>query len=63
MIVLDGPNVAMRHGKGKVFSCVGIQHAIVHYQSRGHTVVVILPESYLDSNRAALLKRAAEKVR
>lgn len=62
MIVLDGPNVAMRHGKGKVFSCAGIQHAIVHYQSRGHTVVVILPESYLDSNRAALLKRAAEKL-
>jgi hypothetical protein len=62
MIVLDGPNVAMRHGKGKLFSCAGIQHAIVYYQNRGHTVLVILPEAYLDSERAAMLKRASEKV-
>ncbi len=62
MIVLDAPNVAMRHGRGKKFSCAGIQYAIMYYQSRGHRVLAILPERYLDSEHVALLRRAAEKV-
>jgi hypothetical protein len=60
IVVLDGPNVAMRHGRGKTFSSVGIQHAILYYQTRGHRVVAILPESYLDEERAAKLRRAAQ---
>ncbi len=60
VIVVDGPNVAMRHGKGKLFSCMGIQLAIVYYQKLGHSVFVCLPEGCLDSERVASLSRAAK---
>ena len=32
LVVLDAPNIAMRHGKKKLFSCKGIQLAMEWYQ-------------------------------
>ncbi|KAF1777379.1 Ribonuclease Zc3h12a-like, NYN domain [Phytophthora cactorum] len=36
LIVIDAPNVAMRHGKGKIFSCAGIELAVSYFQALGH---------------------------
>ena len=60
MIVLDAPNVAMRHGRGKQFSCDGISLAIVYYQKRGHRVVAFLPDSYMDTDTVSKLRRARD---
>ncbi|XP_033119683.1 uncharacterized protein LOC117119014 isoform X2 [Anneissia japonica] len=43
-IVIDGSNVAMTHGKGKVFSCRGIALCVKYFQDRGHKeITVFLP--------------------
>ena len=36
LVVLDAPNIAMRHGKKKLFSCKGIQLAMEWYQVLHH---------------------------
>lgn len=70
IIVLDAPNIAMRHGKKegsmvcgkwvpKRFSCLGIKKAVEYYQSRGHKVVAFLPDFHLDFDIVAGQKRAA----
>lgn len=38
-IVIDGSNVAMQHGRGKMFSCKGIQICVDYFLNRGHTKV------------------------
>lgn len=44
-IVIDGSNVAMRHGNGQVFSCRGIQLAVDYFKKRGHSkITVFVPE-------------------
>ena len=48
MIVLDAQNVAMRHGKDKVFSVKGIQIAINYWRKNGHEVVCFVPDYLLD---------------
>ncbi|KAL3669530.1 hypothetical protein V7S43_004917 [Phytophthora oleae] len=50
LIVIDAPNVAMRHGKGKVFSCVGIELAVSYFQALGHRVVAFIPDYMLQSD-------------
>ncbi|KAG1695726.1 hypothetical protein DVH05_019466 [Phytophthora capsici] len=50
LIVIDAPNVAMRHGKGKVFSCVGIELAVRYFQELGHRVVAFIPDYMLQSD-------------
>ncbi|KAK1936619.1 putative ribonuclease ZC3H12C [Phytophthora citrophthora] len=50
LIVIDAPNVAMRHGKGKVFSCAGIELAIRYFQELGHRVVAFIPDYMLQSD-------------
>ncbi|KAL6049115.1 Translation inhibition and nonsense-mediated decay, variant 2 [Balamuthia mandrillaris] len=47
MVVLDGPNIAVRHGRQKEFSVKGIKLAIDYYKQRGHFVVAFLPQHYL----------------
>jgi hypothetical protein len=47
VIVLDGANVALRLGGGAAFISAGLQLAIVHFQRRGHSVFVCLPERCL----------------
>ncbi len=46
MIVLDGPNVAMKHGKQKVFSISGLKIAIEYWEKRGHEVVAFMPQHF-----------------
>jgi hypothetical protein len=43
LIVIDTPNVAMRHGLNTKFSCRGIKLAIDFFHSAGHRVVAFLP--------------------
>ncbi|XP_062582225.1 NEDD4-binding protein 1-like [Saccostrea cucullata] len=44
-VVIDGSNVAMSHGCGKVFSCRGIKIVINYFLQRGHTqVTAFVPE-------------------
>ncbi|KAI9996287.1 hypothetical protein PInf_013670 [Phytophthora infestans] len=50
LIVIDAPNVAMRHGKGKVFSCTGIELAVNYFQALGHRVVAFIPDYMLQSD-------------
>lgn len=43
LIVIDAPNVAMRHGINAKFSCRGIKLAIDFFHAAGHRVVSFLP--------------------
>ncbi|XP_060080272.1 NEDD4-binding protein 1-like [Ylistrum balloti] len=44
-IVIDGSNVAMTHGNGKIFSCRGIKICVDHFLKRGHKqVTAFVPE-------------------
>ncbi|CAC5417693.1 ZC3H12 [Mytilus coruscus] len=38
-IVIDGSNVAMHHGRGKIFSCKGIKLCVDYFLNRGHSKV------------------------
>lgn len=46
-IVIDAPNVAMRHANNKKVSVRGIQLAIQYWQKKGHQVIAFIPEHYL----------------
>ncbi|KAE8898110.1 hypothetical protein PF005_g7637 [Phytophthora fragariae] len=50
LVVIDAPNVAMRHGKGKVFSCAGIDLAVNYFQALGHRVIAFIPDYMLQSD-------------
>ncbi|RLN86541.1 hypothetical protein BBJ28_00001487 [Nothophytophthora sp. Chile5] len=50
LIVIDAPNVAMRHGKGKTFSCAGIELAVQYFQALGHRVVAFMPDYMFQSD-------------
>jgi hypothetical protein len=43
LIVLDGLNVALAHGRSEFFSVEGLKIAIDYFQMRGHSVLVCLP--------------------
>ena len=53
LIVLDAQNIAMRHGKDKFFSVMGIQIAINYWRKNGHQVVCFVPDYLLDYNQVA----------
>lgn len=59
LIVIDVPNVAMRHGLGKKFSCAGVRIACDYYLERGHRVVGFLPDYLLDANEVGARRRMA----
>lgn len=54
-VVIDGPNVAMRHGNGK-FSSKGLRFAIEFFISRGFEVKAVLPDPCLDEAQVSHLK-------
>ena len=63
MVVLDAPNIAMRHGTrgtSKTFSCQGIKIAIDYYQKLGHKVIGFIPDFYLSYENVGKHKRAAD---
>ncbi|KAL4713666.1 hypothetical protein ACJJTC_004197 [Scirpophaga incertulas] len=43
MIIIDGSNVAMQHGKGRVFSVRGLKICIDYFVNRGHVVKAFVP--------------------
>ena len=43
LVVVDAPNVAMRHGLNQRFSCKGIQLALNFFAAAGHKVMSFLP--------------------
>ncbi|CAH0759760.1 unnamed protein product [Diatraea saccharalis] len=43
MIVIDGSNVAMEHGNGRVFSVKGLKICIDYFLRRGHVVKAFVP--------------------
>ncbi|GAM19487.1 hypothetical protein SAMD00019534_026620 [Acytostelium subglobosum LB1] len=44
MIVIDGPNVALKYGNSKTFSVLAIKKAIEYYSQRGFEVITFVPE-------------------
>jgi hypothetical protein len=58
-IVIDGPNVAMLHGKQLAFSCRGIELALRYWEARGHVAVAIVPAYHLDYAQVAGRRRLA----
>lgn len=48
LIILDAQNVAMKHGRDKLFSVKGIQIAVNYWVKNGHKVVCFLPEYLFD---------------
>lgn len=59
LIVVDAPNVAMRHGLNAKFSCQGIKLALNFFHSAGHKVIAFLPDHYLNFERVGELRRLA----
>jgi len=57
LIVLDAQNVAMKHGKDKLFSVKGIQLAVNYWHKNGHKVIGFLPEYLFDHDQVASNKR------
>ena len=53
LIVLDAQNVAMMHGRNKIFSVKGIHLAINYWQKNGHKVICFLPEYLFDYEQVA----------
>ncbi|KAF4674734.1 hypothetical protein FOL47_008784 [Perkinsus chesapeaki] len=57
LVLIDGPNVANRHG-GQQFTCKGLQICVDYYVSRGHEVMVFLPDYLVDRNELFKLRNA-----
>eukprot|EP00808_Paulinella_micropora_P018302 g10239.t1 len=57
LVILDAPNIAMRHGNHKVFSTAGVQLAIEWYQRMGHPVLAFTPAFHLDYDYVSRRKR------
>lgn len=66
LIVLDAQNVAMKHGRDKLFSTKGIHIAINYWMKNGHKVVCFLPEylfDYEQVNRLIQERKYGQKVK
>lgn len=57
LIVIDAQNIAMKHGKDKLFSVKGIQIAVNYWNKNGHRVVGFLPEYLFDYEEVASNKK------
>lgn len=55
LVVVDGPNIAVRHGNGG-FSCKGLRIVLNYYVRKGFDVKIVVPEQYLQEDRAEELK-------
>ncbi|CAM9347513.1 unnamed protein product [Chrysoparadoxa australica] len=60
LVLVDAPNVAMRHGLKKKFSCKGIQLTVDHFRLNGHRVIAFMPDYYLDETRSSGMNMAAK---
>jgi hypothetical protein len=57
LLVLDAPNISMRHGNHTLFSTSGLSLVIDYYRQKGHAVLAFVPECYLDYDYVANKKR------
>lgn len=57
LIVIDAPNVAMRHGMNQQFSSLGVRLAVDYFQSLGHRVVAFIPDYMLKNEKEQLAAR------
>jgi hypothetical protein len=55
LVVVDGPNVAVRHGNGN-FSCKGLRIVLNYFSSKGFEIKIVVPEQFLLEDRAEELK-------
>jgi len=66
-IVIDGSNVAMSHGKNKVFSVKGIEIVVRYFEARGHQKIVAFVPQYRDklyqTNDRGLLNKLIDEGR
>ncbi|KAK3233456.1 hypothetical protein CYMTET_56248 [Cymbomonas tetramitiformis] len=61
LIIVDAPNVAMRHGgRRKCFSCKGIQIVLEYWLQRGHKVKGFLPEYYTNHEYVGGMRAATK---
>ena len=56
LVLLDGPNVAMRHGNGR-FSCKGIKLALEYFLGKGFAALAVIPEQRLEEETARYLRQ------
>lgn len=61
LIVLDAQNVAMKHGRDKLFSVKGIHIAVNYWHKNGHKVICFLPEYLFDYEQVETNKKLKEK--
>jgi hypothetical protein len=47
LIVIDGPNVARKHGKDTEFSSKGIKIALEYWNQLGHDAIAFVPQQYV----------------
>jgi hypothetical protein len=47
LIVIDGPNVACKHGRDQEISSEGIKLVLDYYTQRGHDAIAFLPQQYV----------------
>ena len=59
LVVVDGPNAAIKHGQRAKFSSRGIQLVLEYWQQRGHRALAFVPEHHLNFERVGSSKRAA----
>ncbi|XXQ30571.1 RNase NYN domain-containing protein [Plasmodiophora brassicae] len=57
LVVLDVPNICMKHGKDRSFSCKGLALAVHYFRARGLRVHAFVPENCIDYEKVANLKR------
>jgi hypothetical protein len=60
LVVIDAQNIAMKHGRDKLFSVKGIQIAVNYWSKNGHRVVGFLPEYLFDYQEVASNKKLKE---
>jgi hypothetical protein len=48
LIVADGRNVAIKHGKNEYFSTKGLEIMVKYWSGKGYSVVIILPDYCFD---------------
>jgi ribonuclease ZC3H12 len=52
IIIVDGMNVAIRHGHDKRFSSKGLKITIDYWTSRKHNVMILLPDFCFNKEEA-----------
>lgn len=52
MIIVDGMNVAIRHGNDRRFSSLGLKIVVDYFSLKKHNVMILLPDFCFDKEAA-----------